>query len=577
MKKFNIKADVAGQIRLFKSNMFKDKLAFIEEAIQNSQRAGATEIEVWFKDDTLIMQDNGPGLKSIADLFTIGKSGWKEEVDKENPFGLGFFSCTAMGDMVLVESNNFSIEFNIANIISTGKAAVKYFDDREPVPGFRVKVTDLDGISSYDVRKRLIAVTEYNNVKTIYNNEEIPKRNIEDTDGSKFARVVTRQLTNGKITGWLKPYVYADDGMPHTKLFAHGRFISDYQKYGLQGRLEIEDELLDLQAPDRKSIIYNPKYTTFRDDMSTIGREIMTDLIISGSDKDLDYYDQAITEFIDPGDMLKYIRFLVVEDEGRLDKAVDNLVLDRPIDTTADKKIFNLPEVEPQLYLNKTATGVPLPSVKSYESAEEKTGELLSDGIDVIYYVKKDNLLEQADRARQLVNTGAKVVILRNNVEAKAIKAITGAFDVSTLEQTTRLSARVANAGPADIFEERALRILALVGNMFSRKNIFIIGDVSSDEERLIGTVSIFKKKKEVFAIYDAEAKRILVNRVLLEKANLIDTGNKLTWLDRSFIARNINTISHELAHAVYNTKDMELEHYERQLEIQDKILAKIF
>jgi len=125
LKKVNVKVDVIGQIKLFKTATFPSKLPFIEEALQNAQRSKATLVEVWTKEDEVIITDDGIGLNDPEDLFTIAKSGWDQETIKDqNPFGLGFFSCITMADLITVESNNFRCIFDVPKMLKTNSTDI---------------------------------------------------------------------------------------------------------------------------------------------------------------------------------------------------------------------------------------------------------------------------------------------------------------------------------------------------------------------------------------------------------------------------------------------------------------------
>lgn len=80
----------------------------LTETIQNSRRAGATQIDIARieRDDrtTLLIRDDGRGIAEPAKFLTLGDSGWNEAIARsEDPAGMGVFSLA--GRHVTVRSH----------------------------------------------------------------------------------------------------------------------------------------------------------------------------------------------------------------------------------------------------------------------------------------------------------------------------------------------------------------------------------------------------------------------------------------------------------------------------------------
>ncbi|MEA1972394.1 MAG: hypothetical protein U9N34_03745, partial [Candidatus Cloacimonadota bacterium] len=73
------------------------------EIFQNGRRAGATEIYVKELEDGIVIGNNGRPITDFQNLLTFGKSDWEEDVDYEDPAGVGFFATT-LCDKVIVSS-----------------------------------------------------------------------------------------------------------------------------------------------------------------------------------------------------------------------------------------------------------------------------------------------------------------------------------------------------------------------------------------------------------------------------------------------------------------------------------------
>ena len=118
MSELQIKTDIIGQLKLFRSSTFIDPYAFIQEAIQNSQRAKASKLQVLtdvHSDGSyeITFIDDGAGLSDPEDLFTLTKTGWDNDtIESEQPFGIGFFSCMSMANKVEVESKGKKYSFD---------------------------------------------------------------------------------------------------------------------------------------------------------------------------------------------------------------------------------------------------------------------------------------------------------------------------------------------------------------------------------------------------------------------------------------------------------------------------------
>lgn len=86
--------------------VFTDKKKVLSELIQNSRRAGATEIQFSMSDDILTITDNGKGIDNFQKLLTCAESGWSEgTMESENPFGMGWLSTLYSADQVIVDSH----------------------------------------------------------------------------------------------------------------------------------------------------------------------------------------------------------------------------------------------------------------------------------------------------------------------------------------------------------------------------------------------------------------------------------------------------------------------------------------
>jgi len=73
----------------------------IIEILQNSRRAGATEVIIANRDGYVTVCDNGRGIDDFSKLLDLGGSGWEDGLEvSEDPAGVGVF-CLAPREVVI--------------------------------------------------------------------------------------------------------------------------------------------------------------------------------------------------------------------------------------------------------------------------------------------------------------------------------------------------------------------------------------------------------------------------------------------------------------------------------------------
>ena len=105
------------------ADMFTNEMTFLTELCQNSQRAGASKIDINYSEETksLTLIDDGAGFSDDGweSFFTVGSSSWDDTVAKaQNPFGIGCASCLYVADHISITSNEYKVEFNTDNLLS---------------------------------------------------------------------------------------------------------------------------------------------------------------------------------------------------------------------------------------------------------------------------------------------------------------------------------------------------------------------------------------------------------------------------------------------------------------------------
>jgi len=74
-EKVELKVNVINQLKLLRQSTFKDILCFLDEDIQNAQRAKAKNVYISIEGDSIIIENDGSILDNPQSLFSIAESG----------------------------------------------------------------------------------------------------------------------------------------------------------------------------------------------------------------------------------------------------------------------------------------------------------------------------------------------------------------------------------------------------------------------------------------------------------------------------------------------------------------------
>ncbi len=104
----------------------------ISEALQNSRRAGATEIRVLIAEDpsdasrsVVTIADDGSGILDWSSLLTVARSAWASDLaDREDAFGIGFAALLFSAREVVVRSRGHELALNQADAVAGKRFSV---------------------------------------------------------------------------------------------------------------------------------------------------------------------------------------------------------------------------------------------------------------------------------------------------------------------------------------------------------------------------------------------------------------------------------------------------------------------
>ncbi len=109
--------------------VFSGDQIWIRELLQNARRAGATRINIHIDrsdPNYFRIDDNGSGIADFQLLLTLGGSGWEPEViERENPFGLGFYAALYAAVTVEIRSRGRRAVLHSGRILSGEPVALQ--------------------------------------------------------------------------------------------------------------------------------------------------------------------------------------------------------------------------------------------------------------------------------------------------------------------------------------------------------------------------------------------------------------------------------------------------------------------
>jgi hypothetical protein len=113
-----------------------DPSTILDELLQNSRRAGATEIHIRTNGNSTTITDNGCGIEDPQVLVDLFNSDWEGLPESEDPAGAGLFSLASHG--CIVRSKYWSVE--LTKDVFAGKAAAEVKHEGEYIAGTSITV-----------------------------------------------------------------------------------------------------------------------------------------------------------------------------------------------------------------------------------------------------------------------------------------------------------------------------------------------------------------------------------------------------------------------------------------------------
>lgn len=168
----------------------------VAELLQNSRRAGATQIRVSYSTDDKVftITDDGCGIADFKALLTIGESGWSPDVcATEQPYGLGFLSAIYAAARVEIHSCGKHLAFSTDEALNAAAISV---NDAEFRPGTHITLSGFEWASPKDSMTRMARGFP---VPIVFNDEEMCR---PDAPSDQFIKTAVGDvlLRSGSLT-----------------------------------------------------------------------------------------------------------------------------------------------------------------------------------------------------------------------------------------------------------------------------------------------------------------------------------------------------------------------------------------
>ena len=583
-----LKVNVINQLKLLRQSTFKDIYCFLDEDVQNAQRAKATEVKVTvdrWGEKTVTIENNGNVLTNPQALFSIAESDWDEEVrNSENPFGMGFFSNITVSNLINVHSGNTYITFDVEDMISTNNTEIKVEEIDEYYDGFKLILRnfDFDTASSYDIQERVEVLGKYiHELDIYYNGELIEEKDLTEGDGSKYQFSVDDE----NCKGWIalgNNYSWGNN----VNVFYKGRLVAPLEGFPyLKGDLHVGDKTLHLTSPDRKDIIKDEKLNAFKKVISDHVEKYCTSLLVDG-EEDINDYSSCFGRYVDKKNVKNNIKFMTFKSKNEDDvKYLKGIAIARKdnkninsftgyeiyLQKDAAKQNEQIIEeviVNPKLQTNpEEASGrvfheasyshsngyVEVPEIKQ-EDLMEKRGSLIIDSVEPTFFIEFNKVEQYEYKLNVAKHYDLKIIVSRNDVETsilKSMKESDNVLHISDLKEEVSVTGYLSNT-ELSTKESRALMIFDMISRILGfDHNVFAIGDLMVTKSVFVESIGVKEEMIEpnIVVLKDALNDKVYVDRSIINKNKLRnDLDVRLDVFDYQFILANFKELMNQVA-----------------------------
>lgn len=583
-----LKVNVINQLKLLRQSTFKDIYCFLDEDIQNAQRAKATEVKVTvdrWGEGTVTIENNGNILTNPQALFSIAESDWDDEVrNSENPFGMGFFSNITVSNLINVHSGNTYITFDVEDMISTNNTEIKVEEIDEYYDGFKLILRnfDFDTASEYRIQERVEVLGKYvHELDIYYNGELIEGKDLTEGDDSKYQF----SIDDENCKGWIalgNNYSWGNN----VNVFYKGRLVTPLEGFPyLKGDLHVSDKTLNLTSPDRKDIIKDEKLNAFKKIISNYVEKYCTSLLVDGEENISDY-SSCFGRYVDKRNVKNSIKFMTFKSKNEDDvKYLKGIAIARRDNKNIDsftgyeiylqkdaakqnEQIIEEVVVNPKLQTNpEEASGrvfheasyshsdgyVEIPEIKQ-EDLMEKRGSLIINSVEPTFFIGFNEVEQYEYKLNIAKHYDLKIIVSRNDVETsilKSMKESDNVLHISELKEEVSVTGYLSNT-ELSTKESRALMIFDMISRILGfDHNVFAIGDLMVTKSVSVESIGVQEEMIEpnVVVLKDSLNDKVYVDRSVINKNKLRnDLDVRLDVFDYQFILANFKEMMKQVA-----------------------------
>jgi hypothetical protein len=589
MENVELKVNVINQLKLLRQSTFKDTLCFLDEDVQNAQRAKATEVRITVehRNNKVIIENNGQILNNPQALFSIAESEWDEDVRQtENPFGMGFFSNITVSNLIQVYTGNKLITFDVENMINTNDTTIKVEETEDSYDGFKLILNNFDFnvASSWDIEERVRLLGKYIHELDIYCNDILQdKKDLSQGDDSTYQLSIE---DNDNFKGWIalnNNYGWGDN----LNIFYKGRLVTKLENMPyLKGDLHITDKALNLTSPDRKDIIKDAKLYDFKTNVKQYAEKLCMETMLNGEEDELNDYTSAISWYVNKKEIKNLIKFVTFKSNDENDiKYLKGIALAR---SKNDDKVNNFKDYE--LYLRKEASKqgeehfddisinaeiinqpkeaqgrivhegsssytegyVEKPEIKDSE-VEVRQGETIIKNDQPVFYISFSEVEKYEYKLNVIKHYDLKIIIARNRVEEEILKSMKDSDNVLHISEFKENIDVVGSLSDTilSVKEQRALMLFDMISRMLGfSHNVFAIGNLMVTKNITIESLNINQQvvEPEVVVLRDAISHKVYIDRSVINQRHLReDIETNLDLNDYKFIISNLFDIIKEI------------------------------
>lgn len=602
----SVRVNVINEMKKLRESTYSDRYTWVDEVVQNCQRAGATHIDVSFEDNCIVISDNGKGCTDPQVLFDKSSSGWDDNVmQSENPFGEGLFSTMMAADKITIKSVGFNAVFDVKRMFEENTTDVIEITTNRRQSGFTLILSDLRPyVSEWSVKRRFKETGRYIKSPTItVDGERVKYEGLSPNESSPFIHKFNTPL----FKGWIVPDCYRDRNRNYmnnieVRCFAFSRIIkASTEFFGVRGVVNFNENAVTLRSPDRKDFVKDEKYEACVDAFTEEIKKMFINLLKYGDDDTIRAYEDCISQYVDIADYRNHIRFklLTPEKEQPLDDVkigaemitsndasddFDTDIADSDINditsaTVQSNTDFN---VTTQITSSKPVAAQTSVATEPKKRTLKKRASLQTgDDIDTLtygFYLDETEVATYENEVHIAQYYGVPIIMLRNSLERNIVSDDSRFNHISDIRDMIMLTADYRNTDPQTPQEHRAVKLLSrLAKAMNVDENMFIIADTKFQKVLRMSN-GIEHTIEDIDVIATAYNDHVYINRKFMSAyTNLCDTSDTLTPADIKFLLINGQTLAHEMAHVIYKTVDNTQEHAEKTLQLLDSIIRVIY